>query len=363
MPKKQKQKKIELPHTMVFALLREPVRLCRKPAGWLFRKMRHPPILTRLILLNIIALLVFFVGISMFSQYQRGLSEAYRQSLLTQALIISGALGEAATDEEDAKRSSRKKKDDTELIYPNFEPNAAALILRRLITPTRTRARLYDREGNLILDSEYVRGAGSVVSFELEPPKRRKGINLLGWFEKNIMQGFAEQKPSMSNEMAKDGLQFAEVVGAFGGKNQAKDRVNEEGQIIVNVAVPVQRYRAIIGVLMLSTRGGDIDGLVHEQWMALFQIFLIALAMSLIFSFLLALSIARPLRRLARAAASLHSVTERKKRPRLPDLSYRGDEIGELSAALMEMTDALWERVESIEAFAADVAHELKNPL
>jgi len=112
---------------------------------------------------------------------------------------------------------------------------------------------------------------------------------------------------------------------------------------------------------MLSTQGADIDTMVGAERVAIFKIFLIAAGVMVVLSFLLAGTIAGPVRRLAESA----QLVRRRIRSRveIPDLSHRRDEIGHLSGSLRDMTAALYNRIEAIESFAADVAHELKNPL
>ena len=138
-------------------------------------------------------------------------------------------------------------------------------------------------------------------------------------------------------------------------------RLSEQGEMVVSVAIPVQRFRAVLGVLLLSTQGGDIDRIVEAERGAIFRVFAIASFVTALLSLLLASTIANPLRRLAAAAVRVrHGV---KAREEIPDFSDRQDEIGNLSTALRDMTRALYARMDAIESFAADVSHELKNPL
>jgi two-component system, OmpR family, sensor histidine kinase ChvG len=127
------------------------------------------------------------------------------------------------------------------------------------------------------------------------------------------------------------------------------------------VAVPIQRFRAVLGVLMLSTQGGDIDKIVSAERRAILRVFGVAALVTALLSMLLASTIANPLRRLAAAAVRVRRGV--KSREEIPDFSDRQDEIGNLSVALRDMTNALYGRIEAIESFAADVSHELKNPL
>ena len=115
---------------------------------------------------------------------------------------------------------------------------------------------------------------------------------------------------------------------------------------------------------MVSTRPGEIDAIIQAERRVVIELALIALLVSLMTSLLLASTITEPVRKLARAMRVFNRAS-----PTLPgldtipDLSRRGDEIGDLSVALREMTEQLLERINTIDRFAADVAHELKNPL
>jgi two-component system sensor histidine kinase ChvG len=137
--------------------------------------------------------------------------------------------------------------------------------------------------------------------------------------------------------------------------------MNTQGETIVSVAVPVRRFRAVSGALLLSTQGGDIDSIIAKERFALFEVFGVAASVMVLLSFLLAGTIAGPIKRLSDAAERVRRGT--KARYEIPDLTRRADEIGQLSGALRDMTKALYDRIEAIERFAADVAHELKNPL
>jgi two-component system sensor histidine kinase ChvG len=138
-------------------------------------------------------------------------------------------------------------------------------------------------------------------------------------------------------------------------------RVTERGEVIVSVAVPVQRFRAVSGGLLLSTQGGDINQAVEAERLQIVKLFLILLGVMVVLSMVLAGTIAGPVRRLADGAERVrHRI---RARVEIPDMTHRRDEIGHLSGALRDMTSALYRRIEAIESFAADVAHELKNPL
>src|SRR6059058_337431 len=111
---------------------------------------------------------------------------------------------------------------------------------------------------------------------------------------------------------------------------------------------------------MLSVGSVEIEEELRTVRLELLRIFAVALLVTVLLSLYLASTIARPIRRLAAAAERARG---RGARIEIPDVTGRNDEIGELARSLREMTDALWQRMSAIESFAADVAHEIKNPL
>ncbi len=242
-----------------------------------------------------------------------------------------------------------------------INPERVAPVLRRLVSPTKTRARIYDRDGVLILDSRNLYGRGDVLRFDLPPPDteqpglmERAFIAMRRWFGRGDLPLYKELGPE-------NGKGYPEVEQALGGLHASMVRVNDRGEVIVSVAVPVQRFRAVRGVLMLSTQGADIDDMVEAERLAIVKVFLVAASVMVVLSMLLAGTIAGPVRRLADGAERVRRRI--RSRVEIPDFTRRRDEIGELSGALREMTNALYTRIEAIESFAADVAHELRNPL
>ena len=235
-----------------------------------------------------------------------------------------------------------------------------APVLRRLVQPTRTQARIYDREGVLQIDSRNLYGRGDVLRFDIIPvddrPTRmeRAWIAIKSWFGRSNYPLYRDLGPG-------NGKDYPEVVQALAGSKASAVRVNERGEIIVLVAVPIQRFRAVRGALLLSTQGGEIDDAVAAERFQVLLLFLALGAVMVLLSMLLARTIAGPVRRLADAAENVRRRI--KSRGEIPDFTNRRDEIGELSGALREMTNSLYSRIEAIESFAADVSHELKNPL
>ena len=354
-----------------FAAMRRPLR-----SAWAFFVSQSFSSLTRrIVFLNLAGLVALVFGVMYLSQFRAGLIDARVQSLLVQSEIIAGAIAASATvDNTDsitidperllelqAGESYGPGEDSMSGIEFPINPERVAPVLRRLISPTKTRARIYDRDGVLILDSRNLYGRGDVLRFDLPPPNAEKPgiierafIALRRWFGRGDLPLYKELGPE-------NGRGYPEVGQALQGLHASMVRVNDRGEVIVSVAVPVQRFRAVRGVLLLSTQGADIDDMVEAERLAIFKVFLVAAGVMVVLSMLLAGTIAGPVRRLADAAERVRRRI--RNRVEIPDFTRRRDEIGHLSGALRDMTSALYTRIEAIESFAADVSHELKNPL
>ena len=334
----------------------------RAPAGAAGApRLRPPSRLTRRIVgFNLIGLGLLVAGVLVLNDFRDQLVELRTRALETQGRTIAATLAEGAGLEDPA----------------GLDVERARVVVDRLVRPADVRAQIFDRGGRLMVDSRLAAGRPEGLEVERLPAERfgalptepeggwaaaiRRLLNdltLPGWSrdaEGDILGGVAREQ---------------EVYAALGGEAARGRRINARGEMIVSVSVPVTRLGKVLGVLVLSTRGGDIDAVVQGERISILQVFLVALAVSVVLSILLANAIARPIERLAEAALSAERGETRagaaRATPRvaLPDLTDRGDEIGHLSGALSRMTEALYSRIEATEAFAADVAHEIKNPL
>ncbi|WP_230529875.1 sensor histidine kinase [Microvirga roseola] len=330
----------------------------------------------RIIVLNLVGLVALLVGFLYLNQFREGLIEARVQSLLIQGEIIAGAIASSATVETntiaiDPDKLLQMQAGDTErfneeafsFLEFSINPERVAPLLRRLVTPTRTRARIFDREGTLLLDSGTFYSRGDILRQDLPPVATVEDTtSSIERMWNTVRKLFRRQRRPVREEPGPaNGKSLPEVQQAFTGQPTSVVRVNARGETIVSVAVPVQRFRTVQGVLLLSTQEGDIDAIIASERFALLQVFLVAVVVMIVLSLLLAGAIAGPVRRLAEAAERVRWGT--KSRLEIPDFTARADEIGHLSGALRDMTRALYNRIDAIESFAADVAHELKNPL
>ncbi len=352
------------------------------PLARLFERISLPlpfsSLAWRILFFNVIALVILAVGVLYFSEYQAWLIGAKRESLRIQGEIIAAAIadrgmaerGRLAVDtdlllEEDGDASANLLGGEDDLAALEFpiKPELVAPILRRLIQPTGTRARIYSKDGTLILDSDSLFAPGEVVRADLpaldktETPGAGKSLwaRFTDWL-------FPSDLPIYRDIGRANGKAYSEVRLALSGTTTPMLKINEKGEQVVSIAVPIRRMSSVLGALLLSTRGGEIEGLVRAEQLAITRAALIALLATIVSTVLLVVTIARPLRRLSNAADRLRE-SIRGGREQIPDYTDRSDEIGHLSGALRDMTSALIRRIEASEKFAADVAHELKNPL
>src|SRR6201747_1846592 len=290
-----------------------PIALLRR-AGQFFFAVSFSSLTRRIVSLNLAGLIALVASILYLSQFRAGLIDARAQSLLVQAEIIAGAIAASATVETntitiDPERLLDLKPGETYgapdeysgLDFP-INPERVAPVLRRLISPTKTRARIYDPNGGLILDSRSLYGRGDVLRFELPPPTAEKPgiaeramIAVRTWLNRGDLPLYRELGPE-------NGKGYQEVQQSLDGQKSSMVRINERGEVIVSVSVPVQRFRAVHGALMLSTQGDDIDQMVTAERLAILKVGGVAAVVMIVLSLLLASTIAGPVRRLADSA-------------------------------------------------------------
>ncbi len=328
----------------------------------------------RIVFLNMSGLIVLVIGFLLLNQFRADIIEARVQSLRTQAGIIAAAVAAASRVDVDAitinpedllstatATPTRPFASEDSAIEFSINPERVGPMLHRLVTPTRTWARIYDRDGLLLLDSRSLQFR-SVVARQEALDATRDNLGLFEKFWRFVASPFASRKRVAADDAAlSDGKALPEIVAALAGHAQSTVRANSYGETIVSVAAPIQRASTISGALLLSTPGNEIDAVIASERWALLRFFLVLSVVMLLLSLSLANTIAAPVRKLAAAAERVRRGV--KSRQQIPDFTARHDEIGHLSQTLRDMTQALYTRMDAIESFAADVAHELKNPL
>jgi two-component system sensor histidine kinase ChvG len=323
----------------------------------------------RIVTLNLGGLVVLVVGFLLLNHFRADIIEAREQSLTTQADIIAAAVAASAevgadsllVDPDkllDLSPSDASPRDDDSLSF-SINPERIGPVLHRLVTPTRTRARVFDRDGQMLIDSQALSPRQEQRPDAADATEDTTFVERLWTTLREALRGAPKLQPNY--RWSTNGMDLPEVARALHGETLSMTRVNATGETIISVGVPIQRNSAVRGALVLSTRGGDIDHVIAAERWGLLRFFLVIAGVMLVLSLSLANTIGEPVRKLADAAERVRRGI--KSRQQIPDFTGRSDEIGHLSRALGDMTQALYSRIDAIESFAADVAHELKNPL
>lgn len=321
----------------------EPRR--RRRVGWI------SPLTRRILTLNVLVLLIPVLGLLHLDQYRQSLIASELDSLRTQGRAFSLSLGSTAVIA-------------TQLGDERLLPEMARHLMRVILVDAGVRARIFSRSGELLADSFLLVGPGGQVQvIELPPPDDGSLLGGLDRLYDGIVNWlpFTADLPVYHEARQQTAADYEEVERALLGESLGMVRSGRRRHLLLSVAVPVQRYRQVLGALMLSKGGADVETAVRDRRLDILMVFGVALAVTILLSIYLASTIARPVRRLAEAADLVRYGKGRQFE--IPDFTRRQDELGDLSAALRGMTEALWTRLDAIEGFAADVAHEIKNPL
>jgi two-component system, OmpR family, sensor histidine kinase ChvG len=283
-------------------------------------------------------LLVLVIGSLVFNELRSGLTQARADTLRAQGMTIASVIAEAAVVGEPA---------------PMLDESAARVVLKRLFREPGARIRLYSKERLLIADSAVI--YDEIAVREL-PPLKPQIPDLKRATEQAVENARFMVQGALGDPQA---ALSQEVNQALSGEITAHERYDENGNRVVSVSLPIQRVRAVVGVITLEST--DVSQIVSRERRALVPFIIAAVLANLLMASLLAWLIARPLQRLADAA---DKVTQGKSNHLHADkLIKRPDEIGELAESLHSMMQSLQERIGANERFAADVAHEIKNPL
>jgi two-component system sensor histidine kinase ChvG len=323
-------------------------------AAWQRIGRRWPvsPLTRRILAVNVLALALLAGGFLYLGKYEASLIGQQIEALKTQGKIFAAALSEGAVLDSVGEG---------EILLPDL----ARQMMRRLVEPTHTRTRLFDIHGRLVADSRVLRGSGDAVQVHELPPLESEGPildfadRIYDWIVAHLPQ--RADYPPYRKAASTGAANYPEVEQALAGKTRSAVRSDRQsGELVISVAVPVHRYKQQLGAVMLSTGSREIEQELRKVRLEILRITGLTLVVTVLMSFFLAATIARPIRRLAAAAERARG---RRARVEIPDFTSRRDEIGDLSGALREMTDALWQQMSAVESFAADVAHEIKNPL
>ena len=347
----------------------------RRGVGRAFSRYVFTSLTRRILLTNFAALIALVSGFLYLDRFREELIEARTDSLFTQAEIIAAAIGARARISTDAltvdpesllqlegeavdgaPRDLFGEEQEVSIDASQIKP-----VMRRLIRLTYTQARVYGPDTEMLLDSNRLYSTGETLQYEV-PPLAEPDPPWYARAWRRVVLWFNDRNLALYRELPGGaGGTYREVLRALNGNKATEERVTEDGQLIISVAVPIKRFNTVVGALQLSTKPGRIDRKLDGERDAIIKVFFFAAFVTLLLSVFLSSTIARPLHRLSAAAERVRRKV--KDREEIPDFSYRRDEIGDLSMTLRDMTGSLYSRIEAIERFAADVSHELKNPL
>lgn len=315
------------------------------------RIMLFSPLTRRILAVNILALALLVAGLLFLGQYKQSLIEAEIEALRVQAEMLASALGETAVTLGPTQTE-------------RLRVRRAQILLRRLVEPMRSRARLFNLDGELIGDTSMVPGLGALVSVEELPAQDDSWLTRTIKSAYDFVAGlslFPDSLPVYVETPYQTAADYGEVVSALEGFSASAVRTGPRGGMVLSVAVPVQRYKQVVGAVMVSMSGRGVEESLREVRIGILQVFFVSFTVTVLLSLYLASTIVRPVRHLAAAAKRVRYGFGRHRA--IPDYSARNDEIGDLSRDMGAMNEALWNRLDAIEQFAADVAHEIKNPL
>lgn len=318
----------------------------------------------RILAVNIIAIMILGLGILYLGQYTESLIEGELTGLRSEAQLFSGAISEGAVRPVFQIPSVPfESPQEIEAIKPEL----ARRMVARLAEIGKSRIRLYAIDGSLLTDSHRLSGAAGSSDVEMEnllPVPPRVTFDSLFTQSATRFLDLIPMKTKLENfpqNQVSNIYTFPNTQAALSGNVQASAWKDGNGRIVLTVAAPVQKSRQVMGVVLLIKDGAELERSIAEVRVDVFRVFLGSLGITVMLSIYLSGLISRPLQRLAFAAEAVR--TGKGRYVEIPDMSHRNDEIGDLSIALRDMTYALQTRMDTIERFAADVSHEIKNPL
>jgi len=321
----------------------------RKTRG--FVSINRSPLARKIITFNLIALIILVAGVLYLNPFRDSLVFQRERGFVVEAGLIADVV-EAQIAANGASDLS--------------DPVAISEILSGLDLPADVEVFVFDQLQTLVATSHGQTQPDALPVDGLSKDSRSTMITdfLNSVWEKTA--GLLAPNSRVVQESIPESMARQLIAGAIQGSVQIKTGHDPDGNTIFSVAAPVILGETPIGAIAVTSAAGEIDYLVRTEREQVLQMFVIAILVSIGLSLVLASTIANPLSDLAAAAELGRDKDARKLNPgriRIPDLTARPDEIGRLSVALRGMVAALYDRIDANEQFAADVAHEIKNPL
>ena len=311
--------------------------------------LNKSPLARKIIIFNMMALVILVAGVLFMNPFRDTLVLQREQALVTEAKLIASVL--------EVSISAGGLPATTPI-----EDEATTQVLGALDIGRGVNLFVFDAEGRIVSTIEGRAGPTETSDVGGRSTVITDFLNSV-W---DVVSGVLSfSRPELATVDA-EGLARNLFVQATQGQTAANTAQDPAGSTLFSVATPVEIAGEVFGVVALTSAAGEIDSLVRNEREQILQMFVVALLVSVGLSLVLASTIANPLSDLA-AAAELGRDRDSDRasdgRVRIPDLAARPDEIGRLSVAMRGMVAALYDRIDANEQFAADVAHEIKNPL
>ena len=309
-------------------------------------KWTRSPLTTKIVAFNLVALSLLVSGILFLNQSRDGLITLREQTLQADAIMLANATSYLMEAQGNSSQLDEK----------------LANILDDLSLPSNSHVSLYQLDGSAVI------GSNDPAMFDpgITPSRTNELGDILGEAWVRISTVFRDSASDVNDVFLTAARNEAAKRAIFTDSVVRSNALNSNQQSIVVVGVPIYYREALSGALVLTTFGGEIDNYVRDEQQSILKVFMLAILISVVLSILLSNTIGRPLRILTDAAERGSEIKSGRINPgriNIPDLSARPDEIGDLSRQMRNMTEALYNRIEANASFAADVAHEIKNPL
>ncbi len=333
------------------------------------KRPRVSRLLRDILLVNLMPVTLIVAALFYLDQYQQGLLTAEVGALREQARIYAGALAQSAVQNNQSNQ-------------PALNQDLAQPLLYQLIEPTpNAQALIYGPDGQIIANSRVHPGPGGAIITEPLPAAQTTSAlsQLVGFVYDHLSGSLAGAADDSGLTSGAAGSGAGEDPNTLGWQPDAREvlqmtspapgqeaapfiRRGADGHLLITVAEPVNSSQQNVGTVLLTSEADEVDRAVFAVRISILGLFALALALTVLVSIYLAGTIANPILRLAGAAALMRE--GRARGQTLPEkIIDRNDEIGALARALDGSAKALWARMDAIERFAADVAHEIKNPL
>ena len=328
---------------------------------WTASSEKMSSLTVRIIAVNIIAIMILAVGVLYLGEYTDSLIEGELESMQDEARFVSDALSEG-TVRPVFQISPIPFEDPMEIEA--IKPQLARNMLGRLGKSSKSHIKLFSVDNSLLIDTEkLIQGDGHVETINLN---KTHNFDIGFLFNQSagrfldIIPMQTKLEPFPESEID-DIYNFPDTKLAMEGEIKASAWTYGDKKITLTAAAPIQKIKQVLGVIVLTRDGAELEKKIRDIRVDVFRVFLGTLGITVMLSIYLSGLIGKPLKKLALAAEAVR--IGKGQNIDIPDMSKRGDEIGELSLVLREMTQALRDRMDTIERFAADVSHEIKNPL